>query len=654
MKKNFILLLFFGLCISLNAQQVSKHNKHWLFGYKVHFDFGVNYTDPINQSDATLRVSPNTLWGLDNTVLFGSYSYATVSDNNGNFLFCSDGSRLFKKGATNLVPFKAYNSDNGKSIILPKPNFANTYCVITNSDVGLDYFQVTANSSTNVFEDTSFPRTNLLDHLGNPITYNTKSTKITSARHSNGKDYWLIVQVRKDSETSSYTDYVYSYLMTCNGIINSIGESKKPYYYKSLPKRERHGEMGDYRGINLKISHANIENNSLIPETIKLALTYSRDVLTSGQNIEGALTGEFNRTNGMISFTNTINLLSTDPNFNTTSLEFSPNSNLLYITGTSSIYQLDLNTNTMYSLPAISTSNLTTELYDPSADAYGANIPLNISDIQISPNNKIYVTVPGRKHIAEITNPNSYGTAQYTNSSSLVLLPNVTHTNGTLNVNYLNGYTQYYFPQLVQKQAATTTSNIIANNDSYSYINRCVQGEFNVLENDLLNGSPFSLPLSFYSVNQVGTVSPSSGIGNITLQNNGVLFIAPGIAPGTYTLSYTICSSSPCGNCSNTATITIVVTQLGVVDVKSGKTSENKTSENVEIKVFPNPSKDYFYVENLNTNQITIYDSYGKFIKNIKVENKSAIIDLSEKPSGIYYLVFESENKRVERKLIKN
>lgn len=651
MKKKFIFLLFVGLSISVNAQQVTKHNKHWLFGYKVHFDFGVNYTDPINQSDTSLRVAPATLWGKDNTVLFGSYSYATVSDNNGNFLFCSDGERLFKKGTNNLVTFKAFNSYKGKSIILPKPNFANTYCVFTNSDAGLDYFQVTANSSTNVYEDSTFPRTNLLDHLGNPITYNTKSTKITSARHSNGKDYWLIVQVRKDAETSSYTDYVYSYLVTCSGIINTNRESNKPYYFKSLPKRERHGETGEYRGINLKISHANVENNSLIPENIKLAMTYSRDIQTSGQNIEGALIGEFNRTNGTISFNNTVNLLSNDPNFNTTSLEFSPDSNLLYITGLTSIHQINLNTNTTYALPPIATSNLTTELYNPIAEGLENNTQFYISDIQISPNNKIYVNVPGRKHIAEITNPNSYGIAQYSNISTLMLFPNVTHTSGPIDVNYLNGYTQYYFPQLVQKQLNTATNSLTANNDSYNILNRCYQEPVNVLENDLLNGSPFSLPLTFYSVNQIGTVSPSSGIGNLTIQSNGMLSFGPAITPGTYTLSYNICSSAPCGNCSNTATITVIVSDL---NTPRSRIIQNQTEENTTIRVTPNPSRDYFYAENLNTNQITIYDSNGKFIKNVNVENNSAIIDLSDKPSGIYYLVYESENKRVERKLIKN
>lgn len=652
MTKKFLLLLLVGISIFANAQQVSKHNKHWVFGYQVHFDFGDTYASGVSQSP-NLRVQSGTMWGIDNTVIFGApRSYATVSDENGNFLFCSDGDKLYKKGGCApdaitcpLVFFKQFSSsvDYSNTIILPKPTSLDKYCVFTNSQDGVYYFQVNA-TATNVSDDLTFQPTSLLDHLGNPITYETRSRKITSARHSNGKDYWLIVQIRKDSDDLiNYADYVYSYLVTCYGVVNQNGESNKPYSIAMLPNRER---ASGYISNKIKVSHANIENNASIPENIKIALTCSRDKATSGKDIEGVLIGGFNRTNGIVTLGNTVDLLPADPYFNTSSLEFSPDSNLLYVTGDSSIYQVDLSTYAYSALPPISTSSLFNELY-VQEDGNTSPSFTGIKDIQLAPNNRIYVSVPGRKDIAEITNPNSYGAAQYLDTStsliSTTLLPNVPNTSVS-GVNKKNGYTQCYFPQLLQKQTGTT-NNIVANNDSYNILNRCYQEPVNVLENDLLNGASFSLPLSFYTVSQIGTVSPSSGIGHLTLQSNGVLSFGPAIPAGTYTLSYQICSSSPCGNCSNTATITVVVTDLNE--------PRSKTAENTNVKVTPNPSNDYFYVDNLNTKQINVFDSYGKLVLKTNVENNSVIIDLSGKPSGIYFMVFESENKKVERKLIK-
>jgi len=71
----------------------------------------------------------------------------------------------------------------------------------------------------------------------------------------------------------------------------------------------------------------------------------------------------------------------------------------------------------------------------------------------------------------------------------------------------------------------------------------------NVLDNDLLNGSP---------VNPADVVLTSTPAGPLTIQEDGTVSVSPDTMDGTYTIEYTICEVASPANC-DTATVTVEV-----------------------------------------------------------------------------------------------
>ena len=94
---------------------------------------------------------------------------------------------------------------------------------------------------------------------------------------------------------------------------------------------------------------------------------------------------------------------------------------------------------------------------------------------------------------------------------------------------------------------------IDAVNNTYSNVSCSTNGSLgNVLSNDTLNGSSLTL-------NQVNYTLLSGSNSNITIDNTGSVNITPGIAVGSYTLTYKICQILNPSNC-DTATVTVTIT----------------------------------------------------------------------------------------------
>lgn len=73
--------------------------------------------------------------------------------------------------------------------------------------------------------------------------------------------------------------------------------------------------------------------------------------------------------------------------------------------------------------------------------------------------------------------------------------------------------------------------------------------------------------------------------------------------------------------------------------------------------MYPNPAKDNLSIEikgvkSQNNTKISIYNSMGQFICNVKVNSEERIvIDTSNYPLGLYFVMIHSENGlNVERK----
>ncbi len=91
-----------------------------------------------------------------------------------------------------------------------------------------------------------------------------------------------------------------------------------------------------------------------------------------------------------------------------------------------------------------------------------------------------------------------------------------------------------------------------------------------------------------------------------------------------------------------------------------GKLSNNQLflhqADKREIRLFPNPVKDYLHLllSNLKVNKIDIFSFDGQLILNLKPNNNHVVIDLSQYKKGMYWVFIEYENGRTEiKKIIK-
>lgn len=72
------------------------------------------------------------------------------------------------------------------------------------------------------------------------------------------------------------------------------------------------------------------------------------------------------------------------------------------------------------------------------------------------------------------------------------------------------------------------------------------------------------------------------------------------------------------------------------------------------ISFYPNPSEGIFTVDHKFTNgEISIYNSLGKIILQSQINESTSQIDLSEQPSGLYFVQIISDSKYYSEKLIK-
>lgn len=109
---------------------------------------------------------------------------------------------------------------------------------------------------------------------------------------------------------------------------------------------------------------------------------------------------------------------------------------------------------------------------------------------------------------------------------------------------------------------------------------------------------------------------------------------------GNYTLKIT-----NDGGCSSQFSNTVYIVMTA--------TNELKFTEN--ISVYPNPYNDVINIKGLTGNETTIqvYDSFGKIAHTKNVISDSYSVNLSELPSGVYYLKLISEYGTTNYKIIK-
>jgi len=165
----------------------------WYFGENAGLDF--NGGTPIALTDGML----NTFEGC-----------ATISDNNGDLLFYTEGMVVYNKNHV-LMPngsgLLGHSSSTQSSIIVKKPASSTIYYIFTvdgstGNGGGLNYSEIDITLDGGLGDVNANKNINLI-----PFT----CEKVTAVVHQNGSDFWII-------SPELNTNIIYSFLLTSSGL----------------------------------------------------------------------------------------------------------------------------------------------------------------------------------------------------------------------------------------------------------------------------------------------------------------------------------------------------------------------------------------------------------------------------------------------------
>ena len=371
----FITLYLIG--IHIHAQ---KEASNWYFGFNsgVNFDLNSNTTSTLNNSEI------NTFEGC-----------ASISNDNGDLLFYTDGITVWNKNhniMSNATDLFGAPSSTQSAIIIPKPNDENIYYVFTVDDRleeehhGLNYSIIDITLDSGLGEVTS-KNTNLLPFCSEKITAVQKDC-ITGS-------IWVLTFSSEDGESHDYNTF-HAYEVSETGI-NATPVSTT-----------FNTNINDPRGY-LKFS----------PDGTKIA---------SANALNGLYIYNFDTLTGTVSNERFIPIDS--PNNIPYGVEFSPNSNLLYVCA-SNDFAFFNNTGNSEILSNYNSKLIQYNLLAPNIEDSAYIVDerqLYRSGLQLGPNGKIYralslTLTQGSPFLGAIENPNRIGAACNYNHNAINLSP---------------------------------------------------------------------------------------------------------------------------------------------------------------------------------------------------------------------------------------
>lgn len=287
---------------------------------------------------------------------------ATLSDASGQLLFYTNGVTVYNKNhdiMPNGTGLMGHVSTTLSATIVPLPGSNHLYYIFT-----LD-----AQSGSNGFRY-SIVDLNLNNGLGavtqtkNQLIYTPSTEKVSVVKHANNVDYWIVSH-------GVFSNTFYCHLLTSTGLSTSPVTNNIGAFIGNL-----------YAIGSMKFS----------PDGSKIAMCHS--VSTPSNSYVEMF--DFDKSTGILS--NHINISTSE--YKPYGVEFSPNGLMLYISvnfinDNSAIYQYDL------SASNIGSSKIT--IYEES------DLSINIGALQLGPDGKIYVAIPGKQYIGAIKNPNLLG-----------------------------------------------------------------------------------------------------------------------------------------------------------------------------------------------------------------------------------------------------
>ena len=279
---------------------------------------------------------------------------ATISNSSGQLLFYTDGTTVYNRNHTVMVNgsgLLGHSSSMQSATIVPKPGSSNLYYIFTtDNEHDPDGFRYS------VVDMSLDGGSGAVTTAKNILVYTPTTESLGITKHANGIDFWVVTHEWDNNNFNAH-------LLTASGL-------------SSVPVTT---------AIGLPISGSGFQAAG----SIKLSPSGSKLAITSVSDF--AQLYDFDANTGVLS--NVITL--TTEAGELSGIAFSPDESLLYISNSfGKIHQFNLN--------AVDIPNSITTIYN------GGWIP-PIGQMQVGPDNKIYVAVNNRTKLGVINSPNILG-----------------------------------------------------------------------------------------------------------------------------------------------------------------------------------------------------------------------------------------------------
>ncbi|GAA3574694.1 T9SS type B sorting domain-containing protein [Snuella lapsa] len=365
MKTPFLVILFSFFGLSVFSQNEAAN---WYFGYNA----GINF----NQA-------ANTVTKLTDGQLTTNEGCASISDGLGNLLFYTDGSNVWNKNHSLMQNGSGLYGDASSTqsaIIVPKPKDPNIYYIFTvdsrnqrNVNLGLNYSIVDITSDGGLGAVTAKNRP-LLEKCSEKLTAVLKDCV--------SKSVWVMTFASQDGTENVY-DTFHAFEVSESGVNATSVKST----FQTL--------IGDARGY-LKLS----------PDGSKVACANVRD---------GLFIYDFDPTSGKLSNDISLTINSGNGSSFPYGIEFSPNSQLLYVSSSNDFFSQSAADNN-----PINHQSTLTQFDLIATDIQNSQITLEERQLyrgglQLGPDGKIYRALSityeqGSSYLGVINSPNELGT----------------------------------------------------------------------------------------------------------------------------------------------------------------------------------------------------------------------------------------------------
>lgn len=410
--KNLYLFIFAFIFNLVNAQD---YNNNWVLG----------------NSKVVFNTVPSS-----NLLTTNNYGYASISDDNGDLLFYSDGMKVFNKNHNlmyNGTILPSYFFDENRVqpvVIVPNPAVENQYYIFisyietglgfkksSSTFVNYDYYIVDFNDSLYPDGKVLFPPTGMTLYSQANFNY---FGPLTFVKNANNDGYFIIIQTNANTFNGGE---LRSYKIDSNGLNLSPVVSSIPNNINYYNFTDDGSFIKSTKGImrlspnNTKFAELVINNTSIVNSNI----SYSSSSF---------FTMDFDNDSGVFS---NFNMIENNINPANTDFEFSSDSEKIYFVNSNKVFVKDL---TNLSLPKIKLAQT----------GNSSNFP-NALHLQRDKNSEIIVSNMGDNYLSKINNQNSY----YSSTISIFF-----NLSGNLSFHFL--------PQLIQNLEEPCPANIVINN----------------------------------------------------------------------------------------------------------------------------------------------------------------------------------------------